>query len=62
MGGSAQKRIWGDKLRRRPTVWNLITFGVLFAVCLVTVPFLVAFERIRNVVQRRKVAVIEPAE
>jgi hypothetical protein len=49
-------------LRRRPTVWNLITFGVLFAACLVTVPFLVAFERVRNVVQRRKVAVIEPAE
>jgi hypothetical protein len=49
-------------LRRRPTVWTLITFGVFVVACLVSVPFLVAFERVRNIVQRRKVAVIEPAE
>jgi hypothetical protein len=51
-----------SKLRRRPTVWNLITFGALVAACLVIVPFMVAFERVRSIVQRRKVAVIEPAE
>jgi hypothetical protein len=49
-------------LRRRPTVWTLITFGVFVAACLVSVPFLVAFERVRNIVQRRKVVLIEPAK
>jgi hypothetical protein len=50
-------------LRRRPTVWDLIFFAGFVAACLVSVPFLIAFERVRNVVRRRKNAVmIEPAE
>jgi hypothetical protein len=49
-------------LRRQPTVWTLITFGVFVAACLVSVPFLIAFERVRSAVQRRKLAVIESAE
>jgi hypothetical protein len=50
-------------LRRRPSVWDLITFVGLVAACLVIVPFLIAFERVRYIVRRRKVAVmIEPSE
>jgi DNA-directed RNA polymerase subunit RPC12/RpoP len=42
---------------RRPTVWNLITFVGLVAACLVAVPFLIAFERMRNIVWWRGAAV-----
>jgi hypothetical protein len=48
-------------LGRQPTVWDLIFFAGFVAGCLVIVPFLIAFERVRNIVRRRKVAV-EPAE
>jgi hypothetical protein len=42
---------------RRPRVWNLIMFAGIVAACLIAVPFLIAFERVRNIVRRRKVAV-----
>jgi hypothetical protein len=44
-------------MRRRPTVWDLIIFVGFIAACLVSVPFLIAFECVRNIVRRRKVAV-----
>jgi hypothetical protein len=49
-------------MRRRTTVWDLILFTGVVAACLIAAPFLVAFERGRDLVQRRKVAPIEPAE
>jgi hypothetical protein len=50
-------------MHRRPTIWHLILFAGIVVACLVAVPFLIAFERVRNTVRWRKVAVmIEPAE
>jgi hypothetical protein len=50
-------------LRRRPAVWDLITLAGFVAACLAIVPFLIAFERVRNIVRRRNDGVmIEPAE
>jgi hypothetical protein len=39
---------FGWQLRRRPTVWDLIFFAGFVAGCLVIVPFLIAFERMRE--------------
>jgi hypothetical protein len=49
-------------MRRRTTVWDLILFAGVVAACLIAAPFLIAFERGRDFLRRRKVAVIEPAE
>jgi hypothetical protein len=49
-------------MRRRTTVWDLILFTLVVAACLVAVLFLIAVERGRDLLRRRKVAVIEPAE
>lgn len=49
-------------MRLRPTVWDMILFTGVVATCLITVPFLVAFERSRDFLRRRKVAVIDSAE
>jgi hypothetical protein len=49
-------------MRRRTTPCDLILFTAVVAVCLIAVPFLVALERGRDLLLRRKVAMIEPAE
>jgi hypothetical protein len=49
-------------MHRRTTVWDLIFFTGVVVACLIAVPFLVAFERGRDLLRRRKVAPIEPAE